>query len=273
MPLFPTSQGDIPSMRRTLSVSLAVLAALVLAACAPRSGGPVLKEQIRDAVREHPEIVLEALAEDKVALLELVEQGARERRDRAMRDKWRQQLETPLEPALDPARPWHGAADAAVTVVSYSDFLCGYCARGAATLDALVEGSGGTVRHLAKHAPMSENGEYAARLYEALGLQQEALALDFARRAFAEQAKIASAPEPRKAFHDLALALPGVDAGRLEADLEGETVRDRVRQDAREFLDWGFSGVPVYLFNGVALEGAVSEGTMREVLELVQGGR
>jgi protein-disulfide isomerase len=259
-------------MRRFLPLLL-VFAALTLAACAPRTGGPALKERIREAVRENPEMVLEALAQDKVALLELVEQGARERRDRAMRDKWRQQLDAPLEPALDPARPWDGAPDAAVTVVSYSDFLCGYCARGSRTVDALVRKYPGRVRHLTKHAPMSEHGEYAARLYEALGLQQGELALEFARQAFAGQAAIAAAPQPQEAFLALALALPGVDAARLTADMESEAVRTRVRDDAREFLDWGFSGVPVYLFNGVALEGAVSEQTMEEVLELVQGGK
>lgn len=260
-------------MRRLLPLLLVVSLVLPLAACAPRTGDATLKERIRAAVREDPQLVLDALAQDKVALLELVEQGARERRDRAMKDRWRQQLDAPLAPALDPARPWHGAPDAAVTVVSYSDFLCGYCAQGSRTIDALVERHPGRVRHLSKHAPMSENGEYAARVYEALGLQQGELALEFARQAFARQAEMAAAPQPKEAFLALALALPGVDAARLEADMQGDTVRDRVRDDAREFLDWGFTGVPVYLFNGVAVEGALSERTMEEVLELVQGGK
>jgi protein-disulfide isomerase len=96
-----------------------------------------------------------------------------------------------------------------VTVVSYSDFLCGYCARGSRTVDALVRKYPGRVRHLTKHAPMSEHGEYAARLYEALGLQQGELALGIRPAGLCRQAAIAAAPQLRRPFWRWRWPCPG----------------------------------------------------------------
>jgi protein-disulfide isomerase len=51
--------------------------------------------------------------------------------------------------------PQLGKADAAVTVVVFSDFECPYCAKMAATLDAVLAAAGGRVRLVFAHYPLS----------------------------------------------------------------------------------------------------------------------
>ncbi len=249
---------------------LALAAALLLPACAARTTDATLKDRIREVLREDPSIVAEALGQDKVALLEMVEQGARERRDRAVFDTWREEAKNPRTPAIDTTRPMRGNADAPVTVVAYTDFQCGYCARGAVTIKALQDKYPGRIRYVAKHAPMSETGEYAARVFEAVGLQGSDLAWDFYSKAFAAQKDIGAKPDPKAAYLELAASLPGIDAERLKTDVEGDVLKERVKTDAREYLGWNFRGVPVYLFNGVAVEGAMPLGSLEQLLDILK---
>lgn len=257
-------------MRMTALAAAAAL--LLLSACSSQLTDARLKERVREVMREDPSLVMEALEADKVAVLELVEQGAKERRLDSMRAQWRKDALTPLDPAVDETRPMLGAPDAAVTVVAYTDFQCGYCARGAATLAGMIA-DGAAIRYFAKHAPMSGTGEYAARVFEAVALQDPDAAWSFYKRAFAEQGALGGAEDAEAAYLALASGLPGVDAERLAADVESEAVRSRVKDDAAEFMQWGFRGVPVYLFNGVPVEGALPRPMLEELKDIVAPDR
>lgn len=252
-----------------LALLLCLAAALPLSGCAAKITDATLKDRIRQAVLEDPTIVTEALAKDKVALLEMVEQGALERRQQATFDTWRREAADPRKPAIDETRPMRGDKDAPVTVVAYTDFQCGYCARGAKTIKALQDKYPGRIRYFAKHAPMSETGEYSARVFEAVGLQGSDLAWKFYAQAFATQSAISALEDPKAGFLALANGLPGIDPERLQADMDSETVKNRVRDDAREFLGWNFRGVPVYLFNGVAAEGAMPAESLEKLLDIL----
>jgi len=254
-------------MRRFVPLALATV--LLLSGCGIIITDAMLKDRIREAVREDPALVMDALDSDKVTLLHMVEQGAQERREQAMFDKWQEQLGTPFEPAIDDNRPMLGADGAPVTIVGYTDFQCGYCARGAVMVKSLIEQYPGRIRYFAKHAPMSEVGEYAARVFESVALQSPALAWEFYAKAFEAQSTLGQSPDPKMAYLSLASTLVGIDAQRLGQDMESEAVKATIREDAREFLGWGFRGVPVYLYNGVAVEGAMPRETLERVLDMV----
>lgn len=258
-----------PSLTPALILILTLGAATALSGCAAKITDATLKDRIRQAVREDPSIVTEALAQDKVALLEMVEQGARDRRAQATLDTWRREAANPRHPAIDEARPMRGDKDAPVTVVAYTDFQCGYCARGAKTIETLQDKYPGRLRYVAKHAPISETGEYAARVFEAVGLQNPGTAWEFYSKAFEAQGEISASEDPKAAFLALAEGLPGIDPERLRADMDGETTKIRVRDDAREYQGWNFRGVPVYLFNGVAVEGAMPLASLEQLLNIL----
>ena len=62
----------------------------------------------------------------------------------------RDQLSSELE-----GLPYRGSADAPVTVVEFSDFQCPYCARGAKTVEQLLDKYGDKVKFVFAHFPLS----------------------------------------------------------------------------------------------------------------------
>lgn len=254
---------------RIAASALALALAAQLAACSAFIPDRVFEERLRETLREHPDIVLDALAEDPAAMLDIAEKGVRARRDRDAEADFRAGLAEPLAPALDGARVWRGTADAPVTIVAYSHFFCGFCARGSRDMHELLLRHPGEIRFVAKHAPNSEDGEYAARLFEALALQGMDKAWAFYDDLFAVEDEVRQLEDPQARMLEMARALDGVDSPRLDADLVSEAVAERVKDDVREFNDFGFRGVPVYLFNGVPMEGAMSPAIMEKALGIV----
>jgi len=258
-------------MSRPLKLScLALCLAAVLAAgCAARNADDRFEEKLRQTLREHPEIVVEALGSDPVAVLELAESGSKLRRTREAEERFLEKLAVPLEPAIDPKRPALGAADAPVTVVSYTDFFCAYCAKGAENIKELMRRHPGTIRYIAKHVPMSEDGEFGARIFEALAWQSQDLAWEFYTKAFASQDEVRQNEDRKAALKALAASIPGVDAGRLDKDLADERLDGFIRDDFLEFQGFGFRGVPVYLYNGAPLEGSMPLDFLEKALDRV----
>ncbi|WP_461210214.1 DsbA family protein [Desulfocurvus sp. DL9XJH121] len=247
-----------------------VMAATLLGGCALRISDQTWEERVRRAVERNPEIVLQALEQDPEALLRVAEQGVRTRRARQAEEDFRAALDAPLNPVVDDGRVVRGRADAPVTVVAYTHFLCGFCARGSGDMRQLVADHPNEVRYVVKHAPTSEAGELGARLFEALALQGADKAWTFYDKAFGEQESVLDAPDPGRKLQDIAEAVDGVDRGRLLAEADSEAVRDRVRGDLKEFQDFGFHGVPVYLMNGAPVEGAMPMSFLEKALALVR---
>lgn len=51
-------------------------------------------------------------------------------------------------------RPFRGSADAAVTIIEFSDFQCPYCTRGAATVEEILERYPNDVKFVFQHFPL-----------------------------------------------------------------------------------------------------------------------
>lgn len=251
------------------SLILVLVAVVSLAGCATRQTDESFTLRVREVLRDNPEMVLEALGNDPVAVLELAETGAKERAAREARQKFLDKMADPLEPSIDASRPMLGEADAPITVVAYTDFLCGYCARGAKDMKELMRRHPGKIRYIAKHVPMSETGELAATLFEALALQDQALAWEFYMQAFAAHDELRTSEDQRGEFLKLAKSLPGVDPARLDVDVNDERLAGFVRDDFLEFQSYGFRGVPVYLYNGAPLEGSMPMSFLEDVVAAI----
>ncbi|BBD08189.1 DsbA family protein [Desulfovibrio ferrophilus] len=235
----------------------AALAALLLPGCAAQLSDQELDQRIQKTLRENPEIVLQALENDSIAVLELAEAGSKARRARDAEKRFYEKLADPLDPTIDLQRPMLGDAQAPVTVVAYTDFLCAYCAKGAKNMKELMRRHPGKIRYMAKHVPMSETGEFGGRLFEALGFQDPALAWEFYMLAFEHQDEVRNAEDQQAKLLEYATQVEGVDAVRLAQDLSDERLSGFVRDDFLEFQSYGFRGVPVYLYNGAPLEGSM----------------
>jgi protein-disulfide isomerase len=241
---------------------LALLPLVLLVACAPAAKD----SGVKDAIKEHPEIVLDALGEHKAELFALVMEGQHDFQNGQRQARQEAELKKPLSPAIDPARAMRGPADAASTVVVYSDFLCPYCARGAVTLGEFAARHPDSVRILFKHYATDELAKQAALIYEALAAQDPKLAFAFHDAAFAAQTDIEQGGEP--VLYVLAVKL-GANIGQLKRDLKRADLAKRIEDDTAEARAFGFDATPTFVINGVSIRGAAPLDEFEDVLRRV----
>ena len=144
-------------------------------------------ERVRTVLREHPEIVLEAIKQQGPAVLEVIESTARSRQKDLERARFAKELAKPLRPALESGRAALGPQNAPVTIVEYSDFLCHFCAQAAGTIKKLVQNHPNDVHLIFKHFATGKNDVRASLFFEALNLQDPKKAWAFMDAAFAKQ--------------------------------------------------------------------------------------
>lgn len=242
--------------------ALVLLASLSLSACAPAPSD----NSLRQALKEHPDMVLDALGERKGELFTLVMTGQNEYQDAQRQARQAEEFKKPLTPALDPARAFRGPTSASVTVVVYSDFLCPYCARGAVTLREFMERHPDSVRVLFKHYATDDLSKEAALIYEALAMQDPKLAFAFHDAAFAAQQEIEQAGSP--ALYALAVKI-GANLPRLKRDMKNPTLARRIDDDVAEARSFGIDGTPTFVINGVSVRGAAPIDEFEDVLRRV----
>ncbi|MHC1790537.1 DsbA family protein [Solidesulfovibrio sp.] len=239
-----------------------LLATVALSACTPASSG----NGVRDALKEHPEIVLDALGDRKAELYALVLAGQHDYSDSQRQARQEAELQKPLTPAIDPARAMRGPADAADTVVVYSDFLCPYCAKGAVTLQEFTARHPDSVRVLFKHYATDELARQASLVYEALAAQDPKLAFAFHDAVFIAQTDVEQGGEP--VLYALAVKL-GANVSRLKRDLNNPVLAKRIDDDVAEARAFGIEATPTFVINGVSIRGAAPldefEGVLRRV--------
>lgn len=243
-----------------------LLAALILAA---GCSGRATREDIRSALREDPGLVLDVLREHPEELESILLSAARAREARRQAARQEAELKAPLAPDLSGDRPALGPADAATTVVAYSDFLCSHCAHAAQTLRELMEKRPGQLRLVYKHLPHSRTSVELALYFEALGRQDPALAWRFHDECFRRQKDL------MQDEGGLAAILAGLapDQDRLQQDLRDPVLAQRLGEDAREAEAFGFDGSPSFVVGGVSLIGARPLAEFERVLDLVLGKR
>lgn len=239
-----------------LLVAVAVLSALAQPA---RAEDDV--ERVRKVLREHPEIVVEAIRQQGPAVLEVIENIARTRQKELERARFAQSLAKPLTPALEAGRATLGPQNAPVVIVEYSDFLCHFCGQAASTVKALTQKHPEDIRLVFKHFATGKNSVRAALYFEAINLQDPQKAWAFMDAVFARQKDVTDKGD--EVLDAIAKEL-GVDSKRLAEDIKRKDLTERVTADTKEARDFGFEGTPVFLINGAPVRGAVPVEVLEE---------
>lgn len=162
--------------------------------------------------------------------------------------------------------PVDGPADAWVTVVTFSDFECPFCATVQPTLAAVLPEFGGDVRLVFKHFPLSIHRHARPAAVAATCAHAQGRFWEFHDLAFGEQAALFGASDFEGALAAVAArsgldstawqacrAAPGADA----VVIEDMTLGDRV----------GVSGTPTFVVNGVRLVGSQPASVFRSAIE------
>lgn len=257
-------------MRKGIITIMAVLALTFVAGLSGSFAQTVdqdFQEKVHMVLREHPEILVEALKGQSDELLKLLEQAARERQAKEEEAKLKEDLKNPLKPSVTEGRAMLGPEDAPITIVEYSDFFCHYCSLASKTVKDLAAEYPKKVRVVFKHMASKPNSKKAALFFEAINLQDPKKAWRFHDEVFADADNVSFGGET--AMKKIAASL-GVDMEKLAKDVESKELKERVDADQAEARGFGFKGTPMFLVNGVTIRGATPKENFEEVIRLVE---
>lgn len=251
---------------RVLAGALFVGAAAFVPAASAAPLPSDFENQLRQALREHPEIVLNILRDNSETVLDVVQQGADQRRRQALLRQWQGDMKTPKEVALE-GRPSRGPADAPVTLVAFSDFTCAYCQQAAFTVETLLKRYPDKIRYVYKESTGTDLGRLAARWFLAASRQDQAKAWRFYALMFDGQQRYVA--DPQAVLTETA-ARAGLDPKAIEADLtaNGKSYDEIIDADVADAKRLGFSGTPYFLVDNMIIRGAVPLENFIDAVEL-----
>ncbi|MFW5487867.1 MAG: DsbA family protein [Desulfovibrio sp.] len=222
--------------------------------------------QLKDTLAQHPELIMDILRDNKVEVLDIVEQGVDARRKSAEENRLQKELKNPLKTEFSMERPYLGASNAPVEIIAYSDFLCPYCKRGAKTTAELLKENPGRIKYAFRHFVRDEFSAKLARTFEAIALQDSKKAWEFYKEAFDNQSELVAEKDA-----ELNKILEGLDLDmdRLAKDVKSPKIVGYIKKDVEEADSFGFRGTPSFIVNGVSIRGAYPKEKFVEVMDMV----
>jgi protein-disulfide isomerase len=161
--------------------------------------------------------------------------------------------------------PARGAADAPVTIVEFSDFQCGFCARASGTISRLLEEFPGKIRWVFKNYPLDFHQDAPRAHRAALAAHEQGKFWEMHDLIFANQRAIG---QDDLLKHAAALKL---DADRMARDMSGTAAQTLIDRDLAEGSKVGVDGTPTFFVNGKRIVGAARYETMAEAVRLALG--
>jgi protein-disulfide isomerase len=236
-----------------------VSACVVLSALPAWAASPTEEEfsrLLRATLKKHPEIVLDVLREHSENILDIAQQGSNLRRKRNMELQWREDAKQPKRVALA-GRPVLGSADAAVTIVEFSDFTCPYCRQAAQVVDRVIKSHPGEVKFVFKHMPHGKDSpaRIASEYFVAASLQNDQSPWVLYKQFFEESDQLSA---DAAAFAAKSAERAGLDMKKLSADLKGKKVAAIIEEDMADAKKLGVEGTPFFLINNLVVRGAVA---------------
>ncbi|MGC0222242.1 DsbA family protein [Pseudooceanicola nitratireducens] len=233
---------------RTPIFTLALTALLPLPAVAEALDESRVKELVLQAIRENPEIVMEA-----VAILEKRKAGEQAVVQAETLKTQRNLIEN------DPNAPVLGNPDGDVTVVEFFDYNCPYCRRVKPEVQALLDADP-NVRLVYREWPILGDGSvFAARAALAARKQGKYDAFHWAMMANKGRAEEASVMRIAEQV--------GLDLEQLRADMQAPEVQQHIATSMQLSQALGFNGTPSFVIGEALLPGFVETAQLKELVE------
>jgi protein-disulfide isomerase len=258
----------------SLKSTILALLCLGLFGCAT----PTTPQQLQTLLEQNPEVLTNAIEANPLLFMEALQRTQKKasieyaaREEQLAQQQRAAEYTNPRQPVIAPGRAILGNPEAPITIVTYSDFQCPYCVRGADTLHQLRAAYCGQLRIVFKHLPLSfhPHAETAARYFEAIARQGSEPAYTFHDLIFANQAQL---NEKGEAFLIKTAAQAGADMKRLKTDLDDPSLNAVVDADQEEAAAFGFNGTPAFLVNGISIVGAQPVEEFIKIIDRVSGG-
>ncbi|MDR3073765.1 MAG: DsbA family protein [Deltaproteobacteria bacterium] len=213
-----------------------------------------LAEALRRVFRENPDLVLDVLRENSIAVLEIAQKGSQERQYKAMRAQWQEDAKNPRTISHD--RPILGDPDAPVTIVAYSDYTCPYCADAAETIHQVLAARKNSVRFIFKNFPRRDQplARLASEYVAAAFIIEPDKAWAYHDMVFAGQMRLMKEGEGFLRAEALTL---GLNLQKLGAEAKGRKVKTIIDEDIAEGLEIGVPGTPFHMVNNLSMRGGL----------------
>lgn len=157
--------------------------------------------------------------------------------------------------------PSKGPEDAPITIVSFGDFACPFCAKGNATMERIEAHYGDKIRVVHKHKPLPFHRQADPAARAGVAAQTQGKFWEFHDALYAFGPKFG--PED---LRTIAKQI-GLDMQAFEAEMSAQPAADRVEADLALSMALGVNGTPAYFINGRPLEGAYPEIHVRLLVE------
>jgi len=157
--------------------------------------------------------------------------------------------------------PVSGLATAPVTIVSFADFECPFCARGNATVERVRKFYGDKIRVVHKHTPLAFHSFAFLAARAAVAADQQGKFWEFHEQVYALEARLDEQRLLQAAFN------AGMDMKRFTTQMQDLELDKQIEADQRLASALGISGTPAYFINGRPLSGAQPELQFRLIIE------
>lgn len=206
-----------------------------------------VKELVLEAIRETPEIVLEA-----VQIIEARQQADQVRAAAQVLSNERDALER------DPNAPVLGNPDGDVTVVEFFDYNCPYCRRVKPHMEALLAADP-NVRVVYREWPILGDGSvFAARAALASRNQGKYEEFHWAMMSLDGRAEEGSV---LKAAEDI-----GLNLAKLRRDMKSPEIDQHIEASMRLSRELGFNGTPSFVIGDALAPGLIDADQMIEMV-------
>lgn len=197
-----------------------------------------IKELALEAIRENPEILMEAME-----LLQTREAEAQANAAQAVLSQEREALEQ------DANAPVIGNAEGDVTVVEFMDYNCPYCRQAQPEIERLLAEDSGVRLVLREWPILSEGSVFAARA--ALAARKQDLYAEMHEALMALQQ-----PADETSVMRVAETL-GLDLEQLQRDMEDPAIDEHLATSSRLVDVLGFGGTPSFVIGDALVPGFV----------------
>ena len=183
--------------------------------------------------------------------------------------------EASLFPPVSESDWVEGPAEAAVTIIEYTDFQCPQCSTLAPVLAQLTSEHPEDVRIVFRHFPLMsvyDKSALAAQAAEAAGKQGQFWEMH--DLLFAQQGEWnALSPEDFKQWLSAQVVLLGLDAGRFNTDLTDEDIITRIQKAWEDGKKTILPGTPFLLINGQIYPGPRDYNSLDQIVRLITLGK
>jgi protein-disulfide isomerase len=228
-----------PLIRTALGLALLLAVPAVALAADPAPGTQQLEEIVKRVIRENPNL-----------LYDTITQYHRELQVRQRQQQLESSFNNRIADQAAPHNPVKGPQDAAVTIITYTDFECPYCARGAQTAEQLLTLNPDSVRLVFKNLPLNshENALPAARA--ALAAHRQGKFWEYHDLLFQNSGRLSD-----ERLVALAEEL-GLDPARFDRDRHSDEIAAEVEADRQQAAAHNLGSTPTFVINGVVVTGA-----------------